>query len=70
MKAEEALAQEEQRLNNYLHAESREGLLKQVETECLANYETQLLEKENSGVAALLRDKKVLQFTPATLVPL
>jgi Cullin family len=32
----------------------------QVETEVLAHYEQQLLEKENSGCAALLRDDKVL----------
>ncbi len=36
----------------------------QVETEVLANYEQQLLEKENSGCAALLRDDKVRRRTP------
>jgi hypothetical protein len=34
----------------------------QVETEVLAHYEQQLLEKENSGCAALLRDDKVQLF--------
>lgn len=36
----------------------------QVETEVLAKYEQQLLEKENSGCAALLRDDKVRRRTP------
>ena len=31
----------------------------QVETELLQEYETQLLEKEHSGCAALLQDDKV-----------
>ena len=58
-KAEECLKQEEDRVESYLHVDSKPKLLKQVETEVLANYETQLLEKENSGCAVLLRDDKV-----------
>lgn len=58
-KAEECLRQEEERVDGYLHMDSKPKLLKQVETEVLANYETQLLEKENSGCASLLRDDKV-----------
>jgi cullin 1 len=33
--------------------------LQEVETQVLSNYELQLLEKEHSGCAALLRDDKV-----------
>lgn len=58
-KAEECLKQEEERVDNYLHADSKKGLLAEVEREVLANYEAQVLEKENSGCAALLRDNKV-----------
>ena len=34
-------------------------LLKEVETEVLTNYEQNLLQKEHSGCAALLKDDKV-----------
>jgi hypothetical protein len=51
--------QEEARIDNYLHVSSKQKLLKVVEDELLANNETILLEKENSGCAALLRDDKV-----------
>ena len=61
-KAEDALKQEEERVNNYLRQESKKGLLKAVEEEILAKYETQVLENENSGCAALLRDNKVTLF--------
>ena len=65
-KAEDALKQEEERVNNYLRQESKKGLLKAVEEEILAKYETQVLEKENSGCAALLRDNKVVLCMNAT----
>ncbi len=45
-------------MNNYLHLSTRAKLLKAVEEELLARYETQLLEKEHSGCAALLNDDK------------
>jgi len=59
LKAEECLKAEEERVDGYLHIDSKPKLLEQVEREVLGNYETQLLEKENSGCAALLRDDKV-----------
>ncbi|PNW70797.1 hypothetical protein CHLRE_17g734400v5 [Chlamydomonas reinhardtii] len=58
LKAEECLRLEEERVDNYLHATTRNKLLKEVETELLSNYETRLLTKEHSGCAALLRDDK------------
>jgi len=58
LKAEECLKAEEERVDGYLHIDSKPKLLEQVEREVLGNYETQLLEKENSGCAALLRDDK------------
>jgi hypothetical protein len=42
----------------------------QVETEVLAHYEQQLLEKENSGCAALLRDDKVLNPLQTSMMTL
>lgn len=58
LKAEDCLKAEEGRVTNYLHINSKVKLLFQVETELLATYEVQLLEKEHSGCAALLRDDK------------
>lgn len=58
LKAEQCLKEEEERVENYLHASTRTKLLKEVETEVLENYETVLLQKEHSGCAALLRDDK------------
>jgi hypothetical protein len=46
-------------VDHYLHAVTKPKLLKEVEAELLAQYETQLLAKEHSGAAALLRDDKV-----------
>lgn len=57
-KAEQHLSKEEERVANYLHVTTKPKLLKEVETELLAKYEMQLLEKENSGCAALLHDDK------------
>lgn len=59
LKAEDCLKAEEGRVTNYLHIGSKQKLLTQVETELLAKYEVQLLEKEHSGCAALLQDDKV-----------
>ena len=58
-KAEDCLKTEENRVESYLHIESKPKLLSEVETEVLGKYEGQLLEKEHSGCAALLRDDKV-----------
>ena len=58
LKAEECLKAEEERVALYLHASTKVKLLRAVETELLAKYETRLLEKEHSGAAALLRDDK------------
>eukprot|EP00775_Hariotina_reticulata_P008401 gene8401-8585_t len=48
----------EERVDNYLHASTKAKLLNQVETEVLLKYENDLLQKEHSGCAALLRDDK------------
>ena len=58
IKAEQCLGREKERVGHYLHASSEAKLLKEVEREALATYETRLLEKEHSGRAALLRDDK------------
>ncbi|KAL5711512.1 Cullin-1 [Ranunculus cassubicifolius] len=58
IKAEECLKKEKERVANYLHASSEEKLLKRSENELLTTIEMQLLEKENSGCFALLRDDK------------
>ena len=50
--------QEEERVINYLHQDSKQKLLKEAETELLAKYENELLEKEHSGCAVLLHDDK------------
>lgn len=59
LKAEESLKQEEERVANYLHVDTKPKLLKEVEHEILEQYESELLEKEHSGAAALMRDDKV-----------
>eukprot|EP00191_Tetraselmis_sp_GSL018_P009710 CAMPEP_0177609228 /NCGR_PEP_ID=MMETSP0419_2-20121207/18950_1 /TAXON_ID=582737 /ORGANISM="Tetraselmis sp., Strain GSL018" /LENGTH=732 /DNA_ID=CAMNT_0019104085 /DNA_START=252 /DNA_END=2450 /DNA_ORIENTATION=+ len=58
LKAEKRLELEEERVEHYLHVSTKDKLLKEVQTELLAKYETELLEKEHSGCAALLRDDK------------
>lgn len=58
-KAEDALRMEEERVTNYLHVDTKAKLLAEVERELLEHYETELLEKEQSGAAALMRDDKV-----------
>lgn len=59
IKAEDCLKLEEERVSNYMHQSSRTSLLKEVETEVLQQHQTTLLEKEQSGCAALLQDDKV-----------
>ena len=59
IKAEDCLKLEEERVSNYMHQSSRTSLLKEVETEILQQHQTTLLEKEQSGCAALLQDDKV-----------
>jgi cullin 1 len=58
VKAEECLKAEKERVDAYLHASSEAKLLREVEREVLSAHETQLLEKEHSGAAALLRDDR------------
>lgn len=65
IKAEDCLKQEEERVTNYLHMDTKPKLLKEVEQEILEHYEQELLEKEHSGAAALMRDDKVC---PARLI--
>ncbi len=59
VKAEECLRAEKERVDAYLHATSEAKLLREAERELLTAHETQLLEKEHSGAAALLRDDKL-----------
>ncbi|KAK9758085.1 hypothetical protein RND81_01G205800 [Saponaria officinalis] len=58
-KSEECLKREKDRVTHYLHATTEEKLLEKVQHEVLWVFENQLLEKENSGCRALLRDDKV-----------
>lgn len=60
IKAEDCLKLEEERVSNYMHQSTRVSLLKEVETELLQQHQTTLLEKEQSGCAALLQDDKVM----------
>lgn len=57
-KAEDRVAQEAARVTHYLHPSTEGKLLQVCEDELLAIPETKLLEKENSGCEALLRDHK------------
>ncbi|KAL9229009.1 hypothetical protein vseg_004527 [Gypsophila vaccaria] len=59
LKSEECLKREKDRVTHYLHADTEEKLLEKVQHELLWVVESQLLEKENSGCRALLRDDKV-----------
>lgn len=59
VKAEEHLKRERERVAHYLHTSSEEKLLAKAEHELLKVHQTQLLEKESSGCAALMRDDKV-----------
>ncbi|KNA11180.1 hypothetical protein SOVF_137680 [Spinacia oleracea] len=59
LKSEECLKKEKDRVAHYLHSSSEPKLLEKVQNELLLVYENQLLEKENSGCRALLKDDKV-----------
>ncbi|CAI9109047.1 OLC1v1008784C1 [Oldenlandia corymbosa var. corymbosa] len=59
LKAEECLKREKDRVSHYLHSSSETKLLKEAQRELLTVYATQLLEKEHSGIQALLREDKV-----------
>ena len=67
-KAEDALKQEEERVKNYLTEKSKNRLLNAVEEQILVKYGTQVLEKDDSGCAALLKDDKVRIFIPQNVV--
>lgn len=62
-KAENRLNQEQARVGHYLHSSSEEKLLKSVENQLLTVNEQQLLEKDNFGCEALLRDNKTDDLT-------
>jgi len=57
-KAEDRLRQEQERVVHYLHSSTEDKLLKVCDEQMLQTPEQQLLEKENSGCEALLRDNK------------
>ncbi|KAH9615393.1 hypothetical protein KSS87_019632, partial [Heliosperma pusillum] len=59
MQSEERLKKEKDRVDHYLHSNSEQKVLEKVQNELLLVYENQLLEKENSGCRALLKDDKV-----------
>ncbi|KAF9595882.1 hypothetical protein IFM89_005368 [Coptis chinensis] len=59
LKAEECLKREKDRVAHYLHSSSEQKLFDKSQHELLYVHTTQLLEKEHSGVVALLRDDKV-----------
>ena len=56
VKAEESLKSEEERVHRYLHVDTKPKLLRAAEAELLVKHQQRLLEKENSGCAALLQD--------------
>ena len=58
IKAEMALHEEEARVAAYLHASTKKPLLTEVERVLLRQNQTTLLEKERSGMAALLEAKQ------------
>lgn len=57
-KAEDRIKQETERVRQYLHSSTEDKLLRVCDEQLLQTPETQLLEKENSGCEALLRDNK------------
>ncbi|KAL9435726.1 hypothetical protein AB3S75_021903 [Citrus x aurantiifolia] len=59
IKSEECLKKERDRVSHYLHSSSEPKLVEKVQHELLVVYATQLLEKEQSGCRALLREDKV-----------
>ncbi|KAH9730294.1 Cullin-1 [Citrus sinensis] len=59
--AEECLKKERDRVSHYLHSSSEPKLVEKVQHELLVVYATELLEKEQSGCRALLREDKVVE---------
>ncbi|GLU07428.1 hypothetical protein SLE2022_243880 [Rubroshorea leprosula] len=59
LKSEECLRKERERVSHYLHSSSERKLVEKVQHELLVVFANELLEKENSGCRALLRDDKV-----------
>ncbi|KAL5155686.1 Cullin-1 [Glycine soja] len=57
--AEDCLRRERDRVSHYLHSSTEQKLVEKVQQEVLVIHANQLLEKENSGCHALLRDDKV-----------
>ncbi|TXG63496.1 hypothetical protein EZV62_010490 [Acer yangbiense] len=57
--SEECLKKERDRVSHYLHSSSEPKLVEKVQHELLVVFATELLEKENSGCRALLKDDKV-----------
>ncbi|KHN28217.1 Cullin-1 [Glycine soja] len=57
--AEDCLRRERDRVSHYLHCSTEQKLVEKVQLELLVTHANQLLEKENSGCHALLRDDKV-----------
>ncbi|PHU13416.1 Cullin-1 [Capsicum chinense] len=63
LKADECLKKEKERVSHYLHTNSETKLLEKVQNQVLITYTNQLLEKEDSGCRALLKDEKVEDLT-------
>ncbi|WCJ26039.1 Cullin family protein [Euphorbia peplus] len=59
LKSEECLKKERDRVSHYFHSSTEEKLVEKVQHEMLVVHENQLIEKEDSGCQALLRDDKV-----------
>ena len=58
LQAEKRLKEESERVHAYLDRVSEEKLLKECEQQLLANHQTALLDKEETGCRALLREGK------------
>ncbi|XP_049412004.1 cullin-1-like [Solanum stenotomum] len=63
LKAEECLQKERDRVSHYLHSSTETKLLEKMQNQVLITYTNQLLEKEDSGCRALLKDEKVEDLT-------
>ncbi|XP_027941382.1 cullin-1-like [Vigna unguiculata] len=59
LKVEDCLRRERDRVAHYLHCSTEPKLVEKVQHELLVTHANQLLEKENSGCHALLKDNKV-----------
>ncbi|KAF8111551.1 hypothetical protein N665_0074s0080 [Sinapis alba] len=59
IKSEESLKKEKERVDHYLHSDTEPRLVEIVQNHLLVVVAKQLLEKENSGCSALLRDDKM-----------